>query len=209
MPTSSPRDVKDLHTYGKVFTTHWVTIHDTDTDGTTPYDANAPREDGARDALQAARERAVPARLRTSASSFSTRRETPTSNTQAGIAYGGFGSVMKLTYAPGSNDGTLALFYLRQLPAFRVRFNVAFADDHRVVFVEDAGDTLHTQRGASRFRVRPEHGSRLLDRVSSRSGCSRSDAIRRPRSTRRCQPAVRRFPERWRQRDHGLPYLRR
>jgi hypothetical protein len=35
------QDVADLHTYGKVFQTSWVTIHETDTDGFTPFDANA------------------------------------------------------------------------------------------------------------------------------------------------------------------------
>src|SRR5262249_12522866 len=34
-------DVGDLHTYGKVFETHWVTLHDTAVDGTAPYSANA------------------------------------------------------------------------------------------------------------------------------------------------------------------------
>src|SRR6185295_16332988 len=29
-----------LHTYGKTFDTKWVTIHDTATDGTTPFNAN-------------------------------------------------------------------------------------------------------------------------------------------------------------------------
>src|SRR5262249_24967963 len=30
-------DVGDLHTYGNVFSTRWITIHDTDVDGTTPF----------------------------------------------------------------------------------------------------------------------------------------------------------------------------
>src|SRR4029077_68279 len=34
-------DTKDLHTYGHVFKTTWVTIHDTKKDGTTAFDANA------------------------------------------------------------------------------------------------------------------------------------------------------------------------
>lgn len=34
-------DVRDLHTYGKVFDTNWVTIHDTGVDGFAPFDANA------------------------------------------------------------------------------------------------------------------------------------------------------------------------
>jgi hypothetical protein len=34
-------DMMDLHTYGKVFETLWVTVHDTAIDGNTPFDANA------------------------------------------------------------------------------------------------------------------------------------------------------------------------
>src|SRR4051794_38988983 len=34
-------DERDLHTPGEEFKTRWVTIHDTDADGTTPFDANA------------------------------------------------------------------------------------------------------------------------------------------------------------------------
>ena len=39
-PTSS-RGHKDLHTYGQTFETLWVTIHDTASDGTAAFDANA------------------------------------------------------------------------------------------------------------------------------------------------------------------------
>src|SRR5262249_60840855 len=35
------QDVGDLHTYGNVFQTNWVTIHDTDIDPPGPFDANA------------------------------------------------------------------------------------------------------------------------------------------------------------------------
>ena len=40
-PTSCPPTRKDLHTYGHVFKTLWVTIHDTKKDGTAAFDANA------------------------------------------------------------------------------------------------------------------------------------------------------------------------
>jgi hypothetical protein len=35
------QDQADLHTYGKQFETKWVTLHDTDADGFTPFGANA------------------------------------------------------------------------------------------------------------------------------------------------------------------------
>lgn len=35
------QDMKDLHTYGLVFQTKWITIHDTEIQGNTPFSANA------------------------------------------------------------------------------------------------------------------------------------------------------------------------
>jgi len=138
-------DVKDLHTYGRIFTTHWITIHDSDVDGSAPFDANALAK--ARLATPFKRPENGQFRPGTNFGEFYFDETGDTDlNTEAGMTYGGFGSILKLTYAPGSDDGTLALFYL--CSPFRSGFdNVAFADDRRVVFVEDGGDTLHTQRG--------------------------------------------------------------
>jgi hypothetical protein len=92
------QDVKDLHTYGKVFTTHWVTIHDTDTDGTTPYDANAL----AKTALGTPFKRPENGQFRPGSNFGEFFDETGDTdlNTQAGIALWRFRPVMKLTYAP-------------------------------------------------------------------------------------------------------------
>jgi hypothetical protein len=61
--TFSP-DVADLHTYGSNFTTHWVTLHDTATDGTAPFAANALAKAKGGDAAEAPRKRRVPSRHR-------------------------------------------------------------------------------------------------------------------------------------------------
>src|SRR5262249_51797377 len=57
---------------------------------------------------------------------------------------GGFGSIFKLTQSPTSNDGTLSLFYHAD-KAHAGFDNVAWFSDDVVAFVQDAGDTLHTQ----------------------------------------------------------------
>lgn len=68
--------------------------------------------------------------------------------TQAGSAFGGFGAVLKLTQrSPSADHGTLSLVF-RGDAAHTGFDNVAFWDRDHVVFVEDAGDTLHTQRNA-------------------------------------------------------------
>src|SRR5205807_1318172 len=64
--------------------------------------------------------------------------------TEAGNNFGGFGSVQKLTTFHNSNDGALQVFYL--CDADHNGFdNTAFWTKDKVVFVQDAGDTYHTQ----------------------------------------------------------------
>src|SRR5262249_42878327 len=125
-------DVKDLHTYGKTFTTHWITIHDTDVDGTDPFDANAL----AKSKLATPFKQPENGQFRPGTNFgefyFSETGDTDL-RTEAGTTFGGFGSIMKITYSPGSDDGTLSLFYLCGF-AHSGFDNVAFADDRRVVF---------------------------------------------------------------------------
>src|SRR5262249_12478796 len=104
-------DVGDLHTYGKVFETHWVTLHDTAVDGTAPDSANA-----------LAKAQLAPPFKRPENGQFQPgsgfRRfffdETGDTNalTEAGSGFGGFGGVFVLTQSePSADHGTLALFY--------------------------------------------------------------------------------------------------
>ncbi len=141
------QDVKDLHTYGKVFLTNWITIHDTTVDGSAPFDANA----------LAKAKRATPFK-RPENGQFRPGKgftefffdETGDTNalTEAGSDFGGFGAILKLTQNnPSANTGQLTLFYKCDVvhSAFD---NVGFWSKDEIVFVEDAGDTLHTQRNA-------------------------------------------------------------
>ncbi len=63
--------------------------------------------------------------------------------------FGGFGAVLKLTQldGPSAANGALELFYVGD-SAHTGLDNVAFWSKDQIVFVEDAGDTLHTQRNA-------------------------------------------------------------
>jgi hypothetical protein len=144
--TLSP-DVGDLHTYGKSFKTNWITIHNTDVDGTTPYDANAL----AKAKLGTPFKRPENAQFRpgTGFKEFYFDETGDTSAlTEAGSAFGGFGGVFKLTQtSPTANTGTLVPFYVGDV-AHTGFDNVTFISKNQVVFVEDAGDGLHTQRNA-------------------------------------------------------------
>jgi hypothetical protein len=145
--SAATADIGDLHTYGKVFTTNWITIHDTDVDGTTPFGANAL----AKAKLGTPFKRPENAQFRPG-SGFKEFffDETGDTNalTEVGAPFGGFGSIMKLTQSsPSANTGTLTLFFLSDVTHSGFD-NCTFISKNQVIFVEDAGDTLHTQRNA-------------------------------------------------------------
>jgi hypothetical protein len=140
-------DVLDLHTYGKVFDTQWVTLHDTAIDGFTPFDANALAKTKQATPFKRPENGQFRPGSRFTEFFFDETGDTDI-NTQAGSAYGGFGALLRLKQSwVGANKGKLSLFYVGDVvhTAFD---NVAFWSEHRVVFVEDAGDGLHAQRNA-------------------------------------------------------------
>jgi hypothetical protein len=140
-------DVGDLHTYGNTFLTRWVTLHDTDIDGYAPFGANALAK--SMQATPFKRPENAMFRPGSRFREFFFDETGDTDNrTEVGAGFGGFGSVMKLTQtSPSANSGTLSLFYLSD-QVHSAFDNVAFWDKDSIVFVEDAGDTLHTQRNA-------------------------------------------------------------
>jgi hypothetical protein len=144
--TLSP-DVGDLHAYGKTFQTKWVTLHDTALDGSAPFSANALAK--AKGGTPFKRPENGQFRPGSNFREF-IFDETGDTNalTEAGAAFGGFGGVFKLRqHAPSADMGTLTLVYLGDV-AHTGFDNCAFISKNNIVFVEDAGDTLHTQRNA-------------------------------------------------------------
>jgi hypothetical protein len=143
-----------LHTYGNSFTTRWVTVHDTGTDGTAPFNANAAA--GAAHATPFKRPENGVFRPGSKFTEFyfdetgdtnATSPENGDAETGAGGA-GGWGSIMKLTMPdPSAGTGTLRPFFLGNIHVSGLD-NVTFLSRDQVTFVEDAGDTLHTQRKA-------------------------------------------------------------
>jgi hypothetical protein len=140
-------DIKDLHTYGKVFDTKWVTIHDTDTDGTAPFNANGLAKTKGGTPFK----RPENAQFRPGSyfREFFFDETGDTSATSAATPdHGGFGGVMKLTqWSPSADTGKLSLFFKGDLEHNSFD-NVAFWDENRIVFVEDRGDGLHAAANA-------------------------------------------------------------
>jgi hypothetical protein len=140
-------DIKDLHTYGKVFKTRWVTVHDTAADGAVPFNANALAK--AKGATPFKRPENGQFRPGSQFTEFYFD-ETGDTNalSSANADFGGWGSILKLTQAsPSADTGTLTLFFKCD-QAHSGFDNTAFFSGDEVAFVEDAGDTLHTQRNA-------------------------------------------------------------
>lgn len=147
--TASARtqDEKDLHTYGLVFDTTWVTVHDTATDGFGSFDANARAK--ARGATPFKRPENGQFRPGTDFREFFFDETGDTSATStANPAHGGFGSILKLVQSdPSAPTGKLRLFFRGDLEHTSLD-NCAFWDEDHVVFVEDRGDGLHTDGNA-------------------------------------------------------------
>jgi hypothetical protein len=140
------QDIADLHTYGKTFTTHWITIHDTAVDGSSPFDANGKAKTASATPFKRP-ENGVFRPDGKFRDFYFTETGDTNANTEADAAHGGFGGVLKLTQDSQSNDGSLRLFYRGDV-AHTGFDNIQFLGRDKLAVVEDAGDTLHTQRNA-------------------------------------------------------------
>jgi len=140
-------DVKDLHSYGVTFDTKWIVIHDTDVDGFVPFDANATAK--IKQATPFKRPENGVFRPGTGFREFYfTETGDTNKDTEAGADFGGFGGIFRLAQKNGSSDSwRLSIFYKGGV-AHTGFANIAFWSKNKLVVVEDAGDTLHTQRNA-------------------------------------------------------------
>ncbi len=145
-PLNSP-DQLELHTYGKSFSTKWITIHDTAVDGNVPFNAN----ELAKAASATPFKRPENGRFQPG-SKFKTFFFDETGDTNAtspeNATAGGWCSIFKLTQSdPSAATGKLSMFY-RCDEAHAGIDNSTFISRNQIAFVEDAGDTLHGQRNA-------------------------------------------------------------
>jgi hypothetical protein len=141
-------DQKDISSYGPAFQTHWVTIHDTNVDVShQPFDANAAAKAGGATPFKRPENGVFRPGTRFGEFYFTVTGDTNTTST-ANPEYGGWGGLYALRQSdPTAGDGQLSLFYAGD-QAHTGLDNIAFADRDHVASVEDAGDTVHGQRGA-------------------------------------------------------------
>jgi hypothetical protein len=140
------QDMRDLHTYGNTFPARWVTIHDTAVDGTTPFDAGAAAKAKGGTPFKRPENGLFQPGSRFRTFFFSETGDTD-NGTEAGSQFGGFGGVMQLSLDRSGDAVSLTPFFVGD-PAHTGFDNVAFFGRDQLAFVEDAGDTLHSQRNA-------------------------------------------------------------
>jgi hypothetical protein len=140
------QDQMDLHTYGKSFHTRWVTIHDTAVNGLAAFNANTLAK--AQLATPFKRPENGQFRPGTGFREFYFDTTGDTNALTEAATFGGFGAIFKLSQrSPDADDGALTLFYVSDA-AHSSFDNVAFWSPNEVVFVQDMGDTLHSQINA-------------------------------------------------------------
>jgi hypothetical protein len=138
------QDTKDLHTYGHAFETTWVTIHDTATDGTAPFNSAALAKANEGTPFKRPENGVFRPGSKFRAFAFTETGDTDI-NTEAGSDGGGFGAVQVLEQrSPSADSGRLHLLF--QGDAEHAAFdNISWLTDRSVAVVEDRGDTFHGQ----------------------------------------------------------------
>jgi hypothetical protein len=138
------QDTIDLHSYGNTFETKWITIHDTDTDGTDSFDSNALAKAAGGTPFKRPENGVFRPGTKFRAFAFTETGDTDI-RTEAGSDGGGFGDVQVLEQkSPTADEGRLHLLF--QGDAEHASFdNISWLTDRTVAVVEDRGDTFHSQ----------------------------------------------------------------
>jgi secreted PhoX family phosphatase len=135
-----------LHKYGTSYPTKWIDL--VATDSTTPLpgpDLNALAK--AKGATPFKRPENGVFRPGTRFAEFYFDETGDTDNRTSAAASGGFGALFELVQSPAGDDGRISILYNGDQTHAGFD-NVAFFSKDQLAAVEDAGDTLHTQRNA-------------------------------------------------------------
>ena len=141
-------DQNALHAYGSSFDTKWITIHDTATDGTTPFQANALAKAAHGTPFKRPENGVFRPGTHFGEFYFTETGDTDATSSEDPNGQGGFGSIFKLSQRdPSSPTGKISVFYQCDLQHTGLD-NITFVSKDQLLAVEDAGDTLHKQRNA-------------------------------------------------------------
>ena len=125
----------------------WVTVHDTEVDGTAPFDANALAKSCWRNTIQAAENGQFQPGSRFRPFFFTITGDTDSTagNDPVLAARGAWGGIFRVDLDASRETGNISLVVLGD--ADHASFdNITFVDDKDTVLVtEDRGDSLHDQ----------------------------------------------------------------
>ena len=135
-----------IHSYGNQLATRWVTIHDTATNGTTPYNANVLAKTAGATPFKRPENGLFRPDGKFREFYFDETGDTNVTSVENTTA-GGWGAIQKLTQSgPSADTGTLSLFYKSDGPHSGID-NVAFLSRNAISFGQDASDGVHTTLG--------------------------------------------------------------
>jgi hypothetical protein len=136
-----------LHTYGNVFSTKWVTVHDTTVDGKDPFNANVAAKAAHATPFKRPENGVFRPGTKFGEFYFTETGDTSTSSVENNTA-GGWGSLFKLVQSsPSADTGKISVFF-KGSQAVTGLDNINFLSKNQLGSVEDAGDGLHTSRNA-------------------------------------------------------------
>ena len=136
-----------LHSYGTVFSTTWLTVHDTAVNGTTPFNANVAAKAAHATPFKRPENGVFRPGTHFGEFYFTETGDTTAASVENATA-GGWGGVFKLVQSgPSASTGKISVFFKGSQGVSGLD-NANFLSRDQLGVVEDAGDTLHSQRNA-------------------------------------------------------------
>lgn len=135
-----------LHTPGSSYPVQWVTVHDTATDGTDSFDANAAAKTALATPFKRPENAAFLPRsgFRTFFVAVTGDTDSQSGSVVALAERGAWGSLFRVDLDQTRQTGTLSIFVLGD-STHNSFDNVTFADATQVLTTEDRGNTLHEE----------------------------------------------------------------
>ncbi len=136
-----------LHTYGKVFSTKWVTIHDTAADGDAAFNANTLAKAAHATPFKRPENGVFRPGSKFGEFFFTETGDTSDASVENNTS-GGWGSLFRLVQSdPSADTGKISVFF-KGTRAVTGLDNINFLSKNQLGVVEDAGDGLHASRNA-------------------------------------------------------------
>jgi secreted PhoX family phosphatase len=143
-----------LRTFGRSFDTRWITLHDTAVDGNAPFNANTAAKAAHGTPFKRPENGVFRPGTKFREFFFTETGDTNATSAENGgtatsvCTAGGWTSIFRLVQSgPSAAQGKISLFFEGNMGVAGLD-NIQFLSRDLLLAVEDAGDTLHSQRNA-------------------------------------------------------------